>query len=62
MTTREILEWITNVIICKRLEVKGKMSTFQLVLRKAGRISPARLAWFLLVDMVTNRSAERMCG
>lgn len=61
MTTCKILEWITNVIICKHL-VKEKMSTFQLVLRKAGRISPARLSWFLLVDMVTNRSAKRMCS
>lgn len=54
MMTGKILEWITNLIICKHLEVKEKISTFQLVLRQAGRMSPARLALFFLVDMVTN--------
>lgn len=52
MMTYKVLEWITNLIIYKHLEVK-EISTFQAVL-KSRKNEPCQISLVFLVDMVTD--------
>lgn len=53
MMTYKVLEWITNLIIYKHLEVKEEISTFQAVL-KSRKNKPCQISMVFLVDMVTD--------